>query len=96
MRARPESLDALSRTTWALKAAGVGVKASGNNWSRRYRAPGRLDVLAMVPDDSRHPVTVVMRSDRGVAEADPDRPEAITAAYLTVSNPPARTKKGNP
>ena len=85
MRARPEALDALSRTTWALKRAVPDVRCSGNNWHRRYRAPGRAEVRVVVIEDRREPLRVAVRSDNGVTIVDPDDSKALVEAYLEVS-----------
>lgn len=85
MRARPEALDALAHTTRTLKQAIPGVRCSGNNWHRRYQAPGRVEVRVFVIEDRREPLRVAVRSDNGVAIVDPDDSEALVDAYLEVS-----------
>lgn len=85
MRARPEALDALSRTTRTLKRAIPGVRCSGNNWHRRYQAPGRAVVTVLAIEDRREPLRVAVRSDNGVTIVDPDDSKALVEAYLGVS-----------
>lgn len=85
MRARPEALDALAHTTRTLKQTIPGVRCSGNNWHRRYRAPGRAEVRVLVIEDRREPLRVAVLSDSGVAIADPNDSEALVGAYLEVS-----------
>lgn len=85
MRARPEALDALSRTTRTLKRAVPGVRCSGNNWHRRYQAPGRAEVRVVVIEDRREPLRVAVRSANGVAVADPEDSKALVDAYMEVS-----------
>ena len=94
MRARPEALDALARTTWALKQEVPGVRCSGNNWHRRYRAPGRAEVTVLAIEDRREPLRVAVRSANGVMVVDPDDSKALVDAYLEVSaDPPPRQKE---
>lgn len=85
MRARPEALDALAHTTRTLKQEIPGVRCSGNNWHRRYQAPGRAEVRVFVIEDRREPLRMAVRSDNGVAVVDPDDDKALVAAYLEVS-----------
>lgn len=85
MRARPEALDALAHTTMVLKQEIPGVRCSGNNWHRRYQAPGRAEVRVVVIEDRREPLRVAVRSANGVAVVDPGDSEALVAAYLEVS-----------
>ena len=85
MRARPEALDALAHTTRVLKQEIPGVRCSGNNWHRRYQAPGRAEVRVFVIEDRREPLRVAARSDNGVAVVDPDDSEALVEAYMEVS-----------
>lgn len=85
MRARPEALDALAHTTTVLKQNIPGIRCSGNNWHRRYSAPGKADVTVLAIEDRREPLKVVMRSTNGVTIVDPADSEALVAAYLEVS-----------
>lgn len=85
MRARPEALDALAHTTRTLKQNIPGIRCSGNNWHRRYQAPGKADVTVLAIEDRREPLKVVMRSTNGVTIVGPDDSEALVAAYLEVS-----------
>ena len=85
MRARPEALDALAHTTTVLKQEIPGVRCSGNNWHRRYSAPGKADVTVLAIEDRHEPLKVVMRSTNGVTVVDPADSEALVAAYLEVS-----------
>lgn len=85
MRARPEALDALAHTTMVLKQEIPGVRCSGNNWHRRYQAPGRAEVRVVVIEDRREPLRVAVRSANGVAVVDPGDSEALVDAYLEVS-----------
>lgn len=85
MRARPEALDALAHTTTVLKQEVPGVRCSGNNWHRRYRAPGRAEVRVVVIEDRREPLRVAVRSANGVTIVDPDDSGALVDAYMEVS-----------
>lgn len=85
MRARPEALDALAHTTRTLKQNIPGIRCSGNNWHRRYQAPGKADVTVLAIEDRREPLRVAVRSANGVAVVDPGDSEALVDAYLEVS-----------
>ena len=94
MRARPGALDALAHTTMVLKQEIPGVRCSGNNWHRRYSAPGRAVVTVLAIEDRREPLRVAVRSANGVAVVDPDDSEALVGAYLEVSgDPPLRGRR---
>lgn len=85
MRARPEALDALAHTTRTLKQNIPGIRCSGNNWHRRYQAPGRAEVRVAVIEDRREPLRVAVRSANGVTIVDPEDSKALVGAYLEVS-----------
>lgn len=92
MRARPEALDALAHTTMVLKQEIPGVRCSGNNWHRRYSAPGRAGVTVLAIEDRREPPRVAVRSANGVKVVDPDDSKALVDAYLEVSDPPSEAE----
>lgn len=94
MRARPEALDALAHTTMVLKQEIPGVRCSGNNWHRRYSAPGRAEVSVFVIEDRRKPLRVAMRSTSGVTVTDPADSKTLVDAYLEVSDDPPSEAEG--
>lgn len=96
MRARPEALDALAHTTMVLKQEIPGVRCSGNNWHRRYSAPGRAEVTVLAIEDRREPLRVAVRSANGVAVVDPEDSKALVGAYLEVSGDPPSEAEGAP